>query len=118
MKNIRNISLKWKLKWIITLTSTVSLCLAATAFFLRDLKETQDSTLKELSTLAQVLASHSEAALAFEDRDTAEETLEALSANPDIVYACIFNAQGKVFAQYPVDSSFLPPVPREKGQIV
>ena len=53
--------------------------------------------------------------LPFSDPDSATEILAALSARPQITSACIYNSEGKPFAQYvrrDQPLSFRPPVPQ------
>ncbi|MGH8601760.1 MAG: CHASE sensor domain-containing protein, partial [Gammaproteobacteria bacterium] len=50
--------------------------------------------------MAQIIGSRSTGALAFDDRSTAEENLNALSVKPNIVYAAILNGNRTIFAEY------------------
>ena len=56
--------------------------------------------IEELSTQAQVIATHSTASLLFDDKDAGTETLAALNAEPDITAAYIYSKNGNVFASY------------------
>ncbi len=55
---------------------------------------------RDLSALGQITADNSTAALAFNDPHAAAETLAALKARTHIACACIFRADGTVFADY------------------
>jgi signal transduction histidine kinase len=61
--------------------------------------------IENISTLAKVVGINSTAALAFDDPVTAKEILSALSAEPDVTAACIYNGDGSVFGVYESQSS-------------
>ena len=96
----KNFSIKGKLKLIIMVTSGVVLLLASTAFVVNDLVSFRRAMTRDLSTLAQIIGMNSRAALAFEDKQFAEDALGALATKPHVVYACIYDKNGRVFAQY------------------
>ena len=75
MSAVRDLSIKWKLTWIILGTSTTALLLACVAFVGYELATFRDSMVQEVSTLASVLGENSKAALIFQDP-------EASSRNP------------------------------------
>ncbi len=52
------------------------------------------------SVLAEVVATNSTAALAFQDQLAGQEILETLQAEKDVVAACLFNSEGTSFAFY------------------
>ncbi len=96
----KNLSIQHKLSLIITLTSVIVLFFASVALILNDLISFRDATVKDLSTLAEVIGMNSTAAMAFNDQKSAEETLAALKAVPNIVTACIYTKENRVFATY------------------
>jgi signal transduction histidine kinase/DNA-binding response OmpR family regulator len=100
MKAFRDISIKRKLVGIIMLTSTVALMLACSTFLAYELVTYRTTATQQLRTLAQLVAQSSRAALAFEDRRSAGETLDALQAEPNLVAACIYTKDGKPFAAF------------------
>ena len=51
-------------------------------------------------TSAQIVAANCAAPLAFEDQESAEEALQTLSVESRVVFACVFDKEGKQFAQY------------------
>ena len=55
---------------------------------------------QELLATTKVIDLNSMAAVTFNDRLAAEETLSALSAIPNIVSASIYKPNGSLFAQY------------------
>ncbi|MGB7848081.1 MAG: EAL domain-containing protein [Candidatus Acidiferrum sp.] len=67
---------------------------------------------QDLSTLTEVLAQNSSAAIAFHDAKAARNVLNALRAEPGVAAACIYTTDGKPFATYVREgksSGFVPP---------
>jgi signal transduction histidine kinase/DNA-binding response OmpR family regulator len=100
MRRFRDISIKQKLIGITMLTSTVALLLACSTFLAYELVTYRTTLTQQLTTLAQIVAESSTAALAFDDRRSAGETLAALRAEPNLVAACIFTKDGRPFASF------------------
>jgi PAS domain S-box-containing protein len=88
------------LRRIIMLTASCALVLACIAFAAADFVSSRESLQNDLSTLASIIGSNSEAALMFADRETGVQTLSALHAKPSVVAACIYTASGQPFAEY------------------
>ncbi len=78
------------------------------------------SMVRVLSIRAQMIGANSASALLFDDPQSAENTLVALRADPDIVSAAIYTSQGSQFATYVRDAgkynSEVPRIPA--GQVV
>ena len=70
----RDLSIKWKLTWIILGTSTAALLLACVAFVGYELRTFRGRMVQEVSTLAGVIGENSKAALLFQDPEAAEGT--------------------------------------------
>src|SRR5688500_3577777 len=111
MRAFRDLSIRWKLTLIIMLTSTAALLLVAVFFIVSDVMTVRRTKAEDLLGLAQVIGTNCTAALLFDDRKSAEETLSAVRARPSIVFACIYDKTGKVFAQYtrPDKKGLVPP---------
>ncbi|MGE0158242.1 MAG: ATP-binding protein [Gemmatimonadales bacterium] len=75
------------------------------------------TALNNLTVRAEILAANSTAALAFFVEEDAQETLTALSADPHVVAAALYDAEGALFARYPADlpDSLLPSEPASDG---
>ncbi|HTB80696.1 MAG TPA: ATP-binding protein [Opitutaceae bacterium] len=101
----RNIPIQRKLMVIILLTSVVVMMLMRGAFFTYEFLTFRKTTVRQLSTLGEVIAANSTAALAFDNQDDARETLAALGAERHIMVACLYDQQGKLFAKYPAGLS-------------
>ncbi len=118
MRVVQNLSIKRKLILIIMVTSAVALVLASAVFTIYDWLTFQQTMMRDLSTLAEVLGANSTAALTFSDPRAAEETLATLRAKPHIVSACLYTTDGQVFALYrrsDQQEKFSPPAPQSEG---
>src|SRR5688572_863069 len=96
----RNLSIKRKQMLIITLTSTVALLLASSAFIYYELLTFRSTAKENLSSLADVLSYNSTAALTFNDPAVAKDLLNCLSSEPQIIHAVIYNKNAQQFARY------------------
>ncbi len=106
-----------KLMTMILLTSGAVLLLTSASFVAHEFLTFRYSTMRSLSTLGQVIATNSTAALAFDNAKDAAEILTALRAEPHVVSAGLYNSAGQLFATYPqgFGSVRLPQGPRADG---
>ncbi|GBC62354.1 hypothetical protein DENIS_3326 [Desulfonema ishimotonii] len=100
MIKFKDKSIKYKLTAIITMTSTIALLFASSAFLIAEFALSRRSMEKELSILAEVIGTNCSAALLFDDRDSAVETLSAVKAVPHIISATVYKKDGRPFAGY------------------
>lgn len=117
MTPFRDMPIQQKLMTMILVTSGVVLALTCTAFVGYDLHNFRQSTVRQLATLAEIIAAESTGAVAFDNQRDATEILGALQAERHIVAACLYDAKGQLFARYPAnapDSAF-PPRPLADG---
>lgn len=100
------------------LASVVVLFVTAGAFVIYEAINFRNQTVRNLTSLASVIADNSAAPLAFANRTVAGEILAAVRTEPDIEAAVLFDEQGDVFATYPqaLPASSLPRAIEEKGQ--
>jgi methyl-accepting chemotaxis protein len=96
----QDVSIGRKLTVLMMGASTAALVLVCTVLLGYDLRTSKRTTADHLSTLAQIIADNSKAALSFGDQSAAGEALASLKAEPHITAACIFDKQGKPFATY------------------
>lgn len=89
-----------RLTWMNMVVCGVALVLACTAFIGYDLATFKTARVNNLSMQAQIIGANSTTALAFDDPESATKTLSALSADPQILSAVIYTADGKPFATY------------------
>jgi signal transduction histidine kinase/DNA-binding response OmpR family regulator len=105
-----NVSIRWKLIVMIMLVSGISLAAATVAFVAFDWVSTKQAMVRRLQVVAGVIGDNSVTALAFDDPVTAEETLQALTSEPHIVAASIYDDTGQIFARFHRDGlDFTPP---------
>jgi len=108
-------SISRKLTWMNMLVSGAALLLACAAFIAFDMITFRQAMLRNLSTQAQIIGSNSVSALLFNDPQSAENTLLALKAAPNILSAQVYLPDGRPFASYSRDrgryNPVLPPIP-------
>ena len=114
---LRNTPIQRKLMTMILLISGSVLFLTCSAYFAYEFISFRQTTVQELSTLGEIIAANSTAALAFNIPDDAKEIISAVKANPHIVAAALYDSDGKVFTYYPNELSIgdLPGEPGEEG---
>ncbi|HEY6389747.1 MAG TPA: ATP-binding protein [Bryobacteraceae bacterium] len=100
MRMFRDIPIKQKLVVMIMLTTAVALLWAGVGIIVADLVLFRSHLERDLSALAQISADNSTAALAFNDPDTAAETLAALRARTHVIAACVYRPDGTMLAKY------------------
>ena len=96
----QNMAIRAKLILITMLTCLAALVLAGVVFIVWEQVTFRSTMVQNLSTQAEMMADNCKAALAFEDTEDAKETLRALHVEPSIVFGCVYNKDGKIFATY------------------
>jgi signal transduction histidine kinase/CheY-like chemotaxis protein len=100
------------------LASSLALLVACGAFLIYEVSWFRSDIEDDISTIAHLVGANMTAALAFQDRRAATETLGALRVDRRVEAACIYTAKGEPFARYLRDSSrsdLVPPGPRTAG---
>jgi len=113
----RNVPIQRKLMVLMLGTSMLVLGLTCTAFLAYDVYTFRQSSVRQLSTLGDVIAANSTAVLAFANADDATEVLGALKAERHIVAAALYDKRGRLFAHYPASlpDAALPATPQGDG---
>jgi signal transduction histidine kinase len=93
-------SIRQKLHRILLGVSLLSLLLAGVGLMTFDLVRHATAFERDLQTQADVLALTSQAALSFQDPQTAAEDLRSLRAKPALEAAAIYDNRGRLFASY------------------
>ncbi len=101
--SFKDIPIQRKLTILTLLISGAVILLTCASFFAYEILTFRQTTIRHISTLGEIIAANSTAALAFDNQDDAKEILTALRAERDIVAACLYNKEGKVFSRYPTD---------------
>ncbi|HEY0945272.1 MAG TPA: PAS domain S-box protein [Opitutaceae bacterium] len=106
-----------KLTTVILVTSSVVVLLTCAAFFIHEYFTFRQTTVRQLATLGQIIATNSTAALAFDNQDDATEILAALAAEQHLVAAGLYDKSGQLFAKYPalLPDGELPATPGTAG---
>jgi len=100
MLRMKQLSLAQKLIALSTVTSLIALLIASSAWVLDSWISSRESLRQEVQALSKLIADRSNAALAFDDIQLANQNLDTLSALPNIVTACIYDKDGNLFADY------------------
>lgn len=114
----RDLSIKYKIALIVLLTSGMALVLAGASLVTFDVRSYKTALVSDLSVKADIIAANSTAALAFEDYDSAKQTLSGLVHEYRILVAYLLSAEGLTFASYSrgdVQNQHRKPVLREEG---
>lgn len=114
---LRDMPIRRKLMFIILIISGVVMVMMRGAFFTHEYLAFRQTTFRHLSTLGEILATNSTAALAFENTDDAGEVLSALKAEQHVVAAALYDKNGGLFSRYPASlpTTGIPASPGESG---
>jgi signal transduction histidine kinase/ActR/RegA family two-component response regulator len=112
-----SISIRQRLTRLLFLSSGAALAVTTIAFCTYEAVTFRHSSIQQLQTLSQAIASNSTAALAFDNAADATSVLMAFRAEPHIAAAALYDRHGKLFATYPHDvpPSQLPEQPAATG---
>ncbi len=114
---LKDAPIRRKLMVIILLTTITALLLMRATLLTYEFVRFQQSTTRQLSTVGQIIAANSTAAVAFANQSDAEEILSALKAEPYITAAALYDKDGKLFSKYPASLPVvdLPNTPQKDG---
>jgi signal transduction histidine kinase len=93
----------WRLMPTVAVTAAVTLVLAGLVMAYYNERSYEQQKIKEVGVQAEILASSVSAALAFSDRNAAQEYLSALAADPELLAAAVYASDGALFASYSRD---------------
>jgi signal transduction histidine kinase/ActR/RegA family two-component response regulator len=115
--SLRDLPIKRKLTVVVLLASTVAVLLMGSVLIIYERSVFRHELAANMTVLAQIIGSNSTAALAFDDRKSAQESLSALLADAEVRTAAIYDYTGKVFARYPENLPLeqLPAQPTDHG---
>src|SRR3984893_5519478 len=121
MRSYLNLTIRQKLQTIVMVTSAVALLIASAVFTLYDRSTFLLAKTQDLIAAATMVGSNSTAALSFGDAKSASEILAALETKQNVINACIYGKDGKVFATYSRRSTsdlFSPPPVQPQGTTI
>lgn len=113
----RDIPIQKKLMRFIFLIGGVVLLTTCLTFFIYEFYSFRETTREKLATIGKIISFNSTAALAFDSKSDAKEILSALESESYVNTACLYDKDGKLFAQYPSDLSIqaYPVRPKKTG---
>ena len=89
-----------KLAFVVTATTLAALALSFAAVFFYDSVAARRALVRELSIAGRIVSDRSTAAIAFEDADSAMESLQALAARPSILGAVLLDGENEELATF------------------
>lgn len=108
MMRFKDRPIKQKFLWIVMVVNMITLLTIFAAFTVYDQWEIRRTMNDQSSTIADILAYNCTAALLFDDKTDAGETLAFLKTKPSIVSAWILTAEGVPLAHYVQNGNDLP----------
>ncbi len=100
MKKLSNISIRTKLVLILSLTAIIGLLITSSVLFYTGIKTVRKEEVANITQLADVSSFNLEASILFEDEEDAYRMLSALTVNPSIMSALLYNKNNKIFVKY------------------
>ncbi len=100
MLSIKNMSFKGKLLLYAASATGTALALCCVAVMTAEWIESRREVTRYLGIQAEMIGMNASAALTFDDRASAEESLRGLKADENIIRACICSRDGTEFAKY------------------
>lgn len=97
---LRAYSVRAKLIVIVMVTTCVSLALMGLALGVFELISHRRAMTAEMTTVGNIIGANSTAALTFNDESVAAEILGALKPYTEVRSACLYDAQGHLFASF------------------
>jgi len=116
---LKNLTIKHKLTVIIMTTVAVALFGAFTTCMTWDFLCSKTRILQTLSTEAGIIADNAKVSLAFKDKADARQVLSSLEKEKSVILACVYDADGRVFATYrrsDIGEKVALPTPRRNSQ--
>lgn len=100
MSFLHHAPLRQKLTWLAMTCSVLALFVAALALGTYEWATARRTLISHLTTLSEVTARNSAAALAFSNHDDGARTLTALEEEPSVVGAALYDKRGQWFAGF------------------
>src|SRR5579864_4056440 len=100
MRWMHDLSIRWKLVLATGLTSAFALLFSGAIMAWYDGQVYKTEKMREISVVAGIVGSAVAPSLDFGDSKAAQEYLDALKANPEIVSAGIYGGDGTPLASY------------------
>jgi len=101
---------------MITLISSAALLTTCVTYLISEQRAIQQAMQRDLLIKAHMMAEGCKATLAFDARREARDNLSTFQADPSVVFACLFDQEGKEFAWYQrpdIPDVIMPPTPQK-----
>lgn len=102
MIRLNTLSIKRRLVLIILAVSMVSVLLTTSIITMVGIYNIKENLRKELELSASILGERNRFALKIGRRDDVSNNLQVFKVRPSVVRACVYDAQGDIFAFYPI----------------
>src|SRR6185295_3270628 len=93
----QDLAIRRKLGLLIAVTGAIALVLGSSAMLVFNSIHLRRQAVSDISILAEMIGCNVTAALTFQDRRAAEETLGALRADEHALLAAVFSRDGSLF---------------------
>jgi signal transduction histidine kinase len=116
LRRLQRAPIRQKLMLIAMLTTGGALLLAGAAIIYLNYARFQGEMERDLTSLADVVAQNSTAALSFQDTNAARDTLSALSPRTSIIGAALYDSRQELFYRWsPASGAVFPKRPGKDG---
>ena len=100
----KNLPIKRKMMLVIMLTSITALVLTAASFITYDLVTFRRSMVRNLTSIATIVAENSTRAILHNDQELATRNLSEFKVDRHVRFAALYDRHGKLCAQYPTNA--------------
>lgn len=116
MTRFGDLPIKRKLALAMVVVSVAAVLLTGGLRLAYELATFRGVAIEELAMEARVIAENCQAALEFDNAETAQETLVTLRTHPDILAAGVYRQDGSLLAEYRSASAVAAPFPHVNGE--
>ena len=107
MNKFKDLSIKTKFISVQVFGIVLILVVFLGVYTTRQFRQFENNAYQRMTILADILGSNSISALLFFDNAAADEVLESLSTQPDILNAAVYDHNDSLFASYDKESPFV-----------
>ncbi len=100
MSSSKTLTIAQKLRYMILVVTGGALLLSSVIYLAIEFYSYRQVLVERAEVLAHFISTNSTAALSFGDRKTASRLLRSLQSEPSVDYAALYQADGRLFAEY------------------
>ncbi len=97
---LSNWSIRTKLITLALISATVAVAITGVSMARKDIFDLREAKVERLSSQARMIAFNSTGVLTFLDQEAAGKLLQSLESEPTVELACLYDAEGKLFASF------------------